>query len=394
MTTTLELPAPALVAFPRILRVGGGCSLDLADVLAQTGLSRPLIITDPFIAAQPFLADIVASLRAAGLQPRVFSEARPDPNTQSIEAATAALRQGDYDCVVGIGGGSPMDTAKAVALLGARGGVMRDYKAPVITDTPGLPIVAIPTTAGSGSECTRFAVITDSVTDEKMLCAGLAFLPTVALVDYRLTMAMPPRLTADTGVDALVHAIEAYVSRRANPFTDDLAATAMRTLHDSLRTAYRHPDDEAARAAMMLGATQAGLAFSGSSVALVHGMSRPLGSHFHIAHGLSNAMLLPTVTEFSVPEGRERYAACARILGLADSDTTDTRAATSLVEALHALNRDLDVPGPRQYDIDRQRWFELIPTMARQAKASGSPDNNPRIPTISEIEDLYASLWR
>ena len=383
----------ATIALPRVLRVGGGCSAELADVLGSAGLGRPLIVTDGFLAAQPFLARILRGLDGAGIAAEVFSDVRPDPTTDSIDRAVQLVRRGDFDCVVGIGGGSPMDTAKAVALLGSLGGEMRDYRAPVLTDRPTLPLIAIPTTAGSGSECTRFTIITDSATDEKMLCAGLAFLPTIALVDYELTMAMPARLTADTGVDALVHAIEAFVSRRANPFTDDLALTAMRTLFTNLRTVYGDPGDEQARAAMMLGATQAGIAFSNSSVALVHGMSRPIGAHFHVAHGLSNAMLMPSVTEFSVAEGVDRYAGCARALDLAGPDLPDAEAARRLVGGLARLNRDLDVPGPRQYGIPEDRWRERIPVMAAQAKASGSPEHNPRVPSVAEIAELYHTLW-
>ncbi|RJQ75924.1 iron-containing alcohol dehydrogenase [Amycolatopsis panacis] len=384
----------ASVALPRILRVGGGCSMELAEVLESAGLARPLIITDPFLAAQPFLARITARLAEAGIEAEVFSEVRPDPTTDSIDLGVRALRRGEFDCVVGIGGGSPMDTAKAVALLGSRGGAMRDYKAPAVTDAPTLPVIAIPTTAGSGSECTRFTIITDSATNEKMLCAGLAFLPAIALIDYTLTMRMPPRLTADTGVDALVHAVEAYVSRKANPFTDALALTAMRTLFANLRVSYAEPANEQARAQMMIAATQAGMAFSNSSVALVHGMSRPIGAHFHVAHGLSNAMLMPTITAYSVDAAPDRYATCARTVGVASADMTDSQAARRLVTALHDLNADLEVPGPRRYGIPEDSWRESIPVMAKQAKASGSPDNNPRVASIAEIEDLYRSLWK
>ncbi|MFC6047962.1 iron-containing alcohol dehydrogenase, partial [Methylobacterium hispanicum] len=223
-----------------------------------------------------------------------------------------ALRSGEHDCVVGFGGGSPMDTAKAVAVLARFGGAMQGYKAPHLQDAPGLPIIAIPTTAGTGSEATRFTIVTDSETDEKMLCIGLAYLPVAALVDYELTLSKPRRLTADTGIDALTHAIEAYVSKRANPFSDGMALSAMRAIAPNLRRVWTDPGDRAAREAMMVGATQAGIAFSNSSVALVHGMSRPIGAHFHVAHGLSNAMLLPAVTAFSAPAALARYAACAR----------------------------------------------------------------------------------
>ena len=204
-----------------------------------------------------------------------------------------------------------------MAILAAGGGKMRDYKVPFAADKGALPVIAIPTTAGTGSECTRFTVITDTERDEKMLIAGLGALPLAAIVDYELTYSVPPRTTADTGIDSLTHALEAYVSKRANPFSDALALSAMALIGRHIRTAYAEPRNAAAREGMMLGATQAGLAFSNSSVALVHGMSRPIGAHFHVPHGLSNAMLLPAITRFSVSAAEARYAEAARRIGFA-----------------------------------------------------------------------------
>lgn len=384
---------PASLALPRVLRVGAGASTELAEVLNSLGLSRPLLVTDPFIASRPFFQEILSRLEQAGISPGVFAETVPDPTTDVVDAGVRALREGDFDSLVGVGGGSPIDTAKAVALLGAHGGRMRDYKAPVVTDAPALPVVAVPTTAGTGSESTRYSIITDVETDEKMLCAGLAMLPRAALVDFELTLEMPARLTADTGVDALTHAIEAFVSAKANPISDGLARDAMRTLFAHLRSAYTDPGDRTAREAVMAGATQAGMAFSNSSVALVHGMSRPIGAHFKVAHGLSNAMLLPIVTEFSVGAAPDRYADCARAMGMAAPGSTDGEATGALVWELRLLNEELDVPSPRAHGIDAERWWELAPLMAEQALASGSPANNPRVPSTEEIVELYHAVY-
>ncbi|MEQ3548968.1 iron-containing alcohol dehydrogenase [Pseudonocardia nematodicida] len=384
----------ATIALPRLLRVGPGAADELGDVLSSLDLARPLVVTDAFLSGNGTAERVVAGLTARGITATVFDRTRPDPTTSSIAAAVDTLTAGDFDCVVGLGGGSPMDTAKAVALLGTTGRPMREYAAPTVTDTPALPLIAIPTTAGSGSECTRFTIITDDSgdTDEKMLCAGLAFLPTAALVDPLLTMGMPARLTADTGVDALTHAVEAYVSRKASPFTDGLALTAMEGIARSLRTAYSHPGDHEARSTMMLASTQAGMAFSNASVALVHGMSRPIGAHFHVAHGLSNAMLMPAVTEWSVPAATARYADCARAMRLVGDGGSDEAAAAALVRELHTLNADLAVPGPAEHGLDLVRWEQMVPTMARQALASGSPANNPLVPGQDAIEQLYRSL--
>jgi alcohol dehydrogenase class IV len=191
----------------------------------------------------------------------------------------------------------------------------------------------------------------------------------------------------------LTHAIEAYVSRRANPFADGFALTAMEAIWKSLPVAYAEPSNRAARESMMLAATQAGIAFSNSSVALVHGMSRPIGAHFHVPHGMSNAMLLPAITTFSVPGNERRYADCARIMGIAKSDASDEAAAAALVEALRLLNLQLEVPTPQKLGIDRKQWFDAVPTMVEQAIASGSPANNPRVPTGPEIAELYGQVY-
>ncbi len=383
----------ASLSLPRVLRVGRGAAGELGDVITGLGLSRPLVVTDGFLVGTGAAERLTEPLRAAGLHPYVFSGTVPDPTTESLTPGLRALREHEADVVVGFGGGSATDTAKALALLGVQGGQMRDHRAPRVNHGPALPVIAVPTTAGSGSEATQFTIITDSANDEKMLCMGPAFLPLAAIVDVELTISMPPRLTADTGIDALTHAVEAYVSRKANPFSDGLALTAITTIGRHLRRVYADGSDIGSREAMMLAATQAGIAFSNSSVALVHGMSRPIGAHFHIAHGLSNAMLFPAVTAFSVSAAPGRYADCARALGVASDADGDVRAADKLVDALRTLCHDLDVPTPRGYGIDQDTWTSLTPLMAEQALASGSPNNNPAVPTAEEIQSLYAQIY-
>ncbi|HEY4174888.1 MAG TPA: iron-containing alcohol dehydrogenase, partial [Rhodopila sp.] len=323
-------------ASPRLLLVSAGAVRQVAEVLGKFGLSRPLVVTDPFMVASGHVRNCLDPLGAAGLVVSVFSDTVPDPTDTVIEAGVALLNKGDFDCLIGFGGGSPIDTAKAMAILAAGGGKMRDYKAPFAADKGALPVIAIPTTAGTGSECTRFTVITDTERDEKMLIAGLGALPLAALVDYELTYSVPPRTTADTGVDSLTHALEAFVSKRANPVSDALALSAMGLIGANIRTAYAEPRNAAAREAMMLGATEAGLAFSNSSVALVHGMSRPIGAHFHVPHGLSNAMLLPAITRFSVPGAEARYAEASRRIGFAAAADGDGTAAAKLITGLEA----------------------------------------------------------
>jgi len=388
----------ASIAAPRMMLVGGGAVAELPGLLAKLGLSRPFVVTDPVMVSTGLLRRCLDPLESAGLRAEVFSDTIPEPTDAVVERGVERLEAAEADCLVAFGGGSPMDTAKAMAILaeGRRANPaarMRDFKAPFQADHASLPVVAIPTTAGTGSECTRFTVITDSGRDEKMLIAGLGALPLAAIVDYELTFSVPRRTTADTGVDSLTHALEAYVSQRANPFSDALAVSAMGLIGKHLRLAFAEPHDRVAREGMMLGATQAGLAFSNSSVALVHGMSRPIGAHFHVPHGLSNAMLLPAVTCFSLDAAEPRYAEAARRIGMARDDDDDVSAGRSLADGLVQLNRDLDVPTPRGFGIKEADWERKLPVMAEQALASGSPGNNPRVPDAAEIVALYREVW-
>ncbi|MGK3958908.1 iron-containing alcohol dehydrogenase [Arthrobacter sp. R4] len=383
----------ASIALPRLMRAGGGAVDETGTLVKDLGGKRPLIVTDAFMVTSGLVEIITGALHKSGLEAAVFSGTVPDPTTDSLRAGVAAVKEHSADIIIGLGGGSAIDTAKALGILSRQGGEMRDYKAPRNNIGPALPVVAIPTTAGSGSEATQFTIISDSETSEKMLCAGIAFLPAAAIIDHTLTLSMPPRLTADTGIDALTHAIEAFVSKKANPFSDAFALSAIRTIGTNLRKVYKDGSDQAAREAMMLAATQAGIAFSNSSVALVHGMSRPIGAHFHVAHGLANAMLFPAVTEFSVTAAEARYAECARALGVASSAASDKEASAALVTELHSINADLDVPTPEVFGIDRHAWESKLPLMAEQALSSGSPANNPVIPDAQQIQEIYAGIY-
>ena len=381
------------ILIPPIIKIGDGSFLEAPSLVRRLNCQRPLIVTDPFFVKQGLPAKLQKQLQDTGLQCGTFSETVPDPTTKVVDAGVRVFLGGKYDSLISIGGGSTIDTDKAIGVLAANGGHCRDYKVPNAIPKAGPPHIAIPTTAGTGSEVTRFTVITDSAKDEKMLISGNSLLPSASIVDYELAMSMPPRLTADTGTDALTHAIEAYVSRKANSFADTIAIAAMKTIWNELPKAYHDPTNRQAREAMMQAATLAGISFSNSSVALVHGMSRPIGAFFHVPHGLSNAMLLPAVTAFSVSAATHRYADCARALGITAPSDTDDQAVSKLVKAIYERNAELEVPSPKKYGINEKRYHDLIPTMAAQALASGSPGNNPRVPTQAEIRDLYKEVW-
>ncbi len=381
------------IILPRILQVGDGASQEAGNILNSLNCKRPLIVTDGMMVQLGYVARLQQSLEAASITADIFQDTLPEPTVSSIQAGVDKVRDGNYDSIIAIGGGSPIDSAKAIAILGKYGGVMRDYKFPRIVNEPGLPIIAIPTTAGTGSECTKVTIITDETNDEKMLCVGIGFMPTAALVDYSLTLSLPPRTTADTGIDALTHAMEAYVSKKASLYSDSQAIAAMKLLAPNLRKAFQDGSDQKAREEMMLGATLAGVAFSNASVALVHGMSRPIGAFYHVPHGLSNAMLLPMVTEYSIPAAPERYADCARAMGVANEGDSDQTANSKLMAELYAINKELQVPTPEQFGIDRDHFFNNLQVMAEQALASGSPGNNPRVPSADEIIEIYRKLW-
>ena len=381
------------IILPRILQVGAGASQQAGTIVKALECQRPLIVTDKMMVQLGYVARIQQSLTALGIHSDVFDDTVPEPTVSSIQAGVEMVRDGSYDSIIAIGGGSPIDSAKAISILGKYGGVMRDYKFPRIVSEPGLPIIAIPTTAGTGSEATRVTIITDETNDEKMLCVGIGFMPTAALVDYELTLSLPARTTADTGIDALTHAMEAYVSKKASLYSDTQAIAAMKLLAPNLRRAFHDGSDRDAREAMMLGSTLAGVAFSNASVALVHGMSRPIGAFYHVPHGLSNAMLLPAVTEYSIPAAPERYADCARAMGVAEVSDSDEQANAKLMTELYAINQELQVPTPEQFGIAREHFFGNLEIMAEQAIGSGSPGNNPRVPSADEIIQIYKKLW-
>jgi alcohol dehydrogenase class IV len=384
---TIELHLP-----PDLL-IGGGTADDLPEHVGRIRVERPLVVSDRFLLEKGPAGPLVERLRDAGLAVEVFGDVQPDPTLDNVRGALEALRAHEADGIVAIGGGSPMDTAKAASVAFTNEGDVRDYAGYDQVPGPGLPLVAVPTTAGTGSEVTRVAVITDTDRDVKMMMLDGHLLARVAISDYKLTISTPAALTSWVGVDSLTHAIEAYVSKRATVLTDMLALKAARLIGAHLRRAVSTPDDEAAREAMMLGATLAGAAFSNASVALVHGMSRPIGAHFHLAHGLSNALLLPAVTRFSVGGAPERYATIAREMDLASTEDSDDAACQRLVEELEALNADLEIPSLSEAEVQRDHFDRVVEEMAQAALDSGSPGFNPQPATKEEIVELYRQAY-
>ncbi|MCH4245471.1 iron-containing alcohol dehydrogenase [Acinetobacter gerneri] len=381
------------ILLPRIMEVGHKSREKIPAILESLHCKKPLIITDKMMVKLGYIDDIQNILKQANIDSDYFDDTIPEPTSGSIQAGVEFIQTHQYDSIIAVGGGSPIDSAKAMSILGKHGGEIKEYRFPRQVNEAGLPIIAVPTTAGTGSEATKFTIITDDATSEKMLCVGIGFMPVAAVVDYELTLSVPARTTADTGIDALTHAIEAYVSKKANLFSDMQALSAMKLIGPNLKTVYFNPENEQAREAMMLGSTLAGVAFSNASVALVHGMSRPIGAFFHVPHGLSNAMLLPMITEFSIPAAPEKYADCAKAIGVAEIQDSVEIANQKLVSALKDINQALQVPTLAEFGADKKLFDEVVQTMAEQALASGSPGNNPRVPTIDEMVAMYQRLW-
>lgn len=376
---------------PAVIRTGAHALADAAPQLAALG-QRPLLVTDPTMVRLGNAEAVLHVLRAGGQTPTVFDGVVGEPTDVIVGEALAAYEAGRCDCLVAVGGGSPLDTMKAVALLAAQGGDIAGYLGQVCQGTL-PPMAAIPTTAGTGSETTQFTIITDTRTGIKMLLKGPCLLPQLAILDPDMTLSVPPAVTAATGIDALTHAIEAYTSRKAQPLTDTLAKSAIARIFTHLPTCFAQGDNAAARGEMAMAALEAGMAFGNASVTLVHGMSRPIGALFHVAHGLSNAMLLTTCLAYALPGCPERFADLGRLIGLADADSSDREAADAFLCGVCALLHDLDIPTPAAYGLDRAAFFQAIPKMAEDALASGSPGNTRRTPTQEDIEALYQALW-
>ena len=382
------------ICVPRFLQVGRGSLAKIPAILAKIDQAeRPLIVTDKVMVSHGYAARVSDALAEAGIQCGLFDGTQPDPTDAIVDLGIEALRRGDHDCVIGLGGGSPIDTAKAIAVMGRHGQNLMTYRPPNEFNSPGLPMIAIPTTAGTGSEVTHHTVLVHAETGEKISCRGEAFVPTAAIVDYELSLTMPQRLVADNALDTLTHAIESYVSLKRNLFSDRMALDCMRLVGTYLQRAYSDAEDKEAREYLMLAATLGGLAFSNASICLVHAMSRPLGSFFHVPHGMSNAMLLPTVTAYSIDAAPDRYADCGRAIGMAEADDDDETATRKLVEGLYGYAESMSVPSMSAFGIDKTAFDRALEQMADDALRSGAPNNNPKVPDKQEIVSLFLQAW-
>jgi alcohol dehydrogenase class IV len=353
---------------------------------------RVLIISGNVTSKQDCFQKLKAIFEAAGTAVSEFTDVCGEPTDITVNAALKAYEDNGCDCLAAIGGGSALDTMKAVAVLAACGGSISDYMGRQITaELP--PMAAVPTTAGTGSEATRFTVITDSKTDVKMLLGGASLIPDIAVVDPALTVSAPKGITAATGLDALTHAIESYTSRKAQPLTDTVAMSAVKRIFANLPEAYRDGNNLKARSEMSIAALEAGIAINNASVTIVHGMSRPIGAYFHVPHGISNAMLLEKALSFALDGAYERFAELSRAVGAADKSDSDKTAAEKFIAAVKKLCDVCEIPTLAEYGIDKERFFEVIDKMSEDAVASGSPANTIKPVTKEDVAEIYKRLW-
>ncbi|MCQ6267908.1 iron-containing alcohol dehydrogenase [Fictibacillus sp. WQ 8-8] len=379
----------SVLQMPRTILYGQHSFKKVGEETSKLG-NKALIISDRMMEKLMYVEECQHYLTESGISSVMYLDINSEPTDTFVYEALEKLKAECCNVIIGLGGGSCIDTAKAVAVLGTNGGSISDYmNSRKIAQKSAVPLIAIPTTAGTGSEATDVTIITDTVHDIKMMIKQPAFMPAAAIVDPVLTISSPKSITAATGIDALTHAIEAYLSRRAHPFTDSLAFSAIGHIMESIRDAYHDPQNIEAKKKMSLAALQAGMAFSNASVCLVHGMSRPIGALFHVPHGISNAMLFPAVLEYSLEACYERLADIGNLIFKETKGLTKRETAQKLVEEMKALCLELDIPSLKGWGIKEEQFLKSLEKMARDALASGSPGNNPRVPDEIELMELY-----
>lgn len=371
--------------------VGTNVLGEAAPLLKKMG-NKAFIVTGRHVAVSYMMKQLTALLDENGIDCVIFDGITGEPTDTMIEKGVEMLKSSGCDFIIGIGGGSPLDSAKAIAAMAVNEGSIADYNGKEITGEI-LPLAAIPTTVGTGSEATKFTVITDSEKGIKMLLKGDVLVPKLAIVDSSFTVGAPKSVTSATGLDALTHAVEAYTSRKAFSMTDTLAVSAVKRIMKYLPIAYKEPDNSLAREQMSIAALEAGICINNSSVTIVHGMSRPIGALFHVPHGMSNAMLLKECLSFAVSGAYEKFANLGRETGVASDSDSDETAAEKFIDSLQNICDVCEIPTLEQYGIDRDEYYSKISKMATDAVASGSPANTVKEVTVDDCIEIYKKLY-
>ncbi|EJU9785908.1 L-threonine dehydrogenase [Vibrio vulnificus] len=371
---------------PTVNLMGAGCLKDAADSIKAQGFTKGLIVTDKILNQIGVVKQVQDLLSERHIEAVVFDGTQPNPTIGNVNAGLALLKQNECDFVISLGGGSPHDCAKGIALVAANGGEIADYEGVDKSAKPMLPLIAINTTAGTASEMTRFCIITDEERHIKMAIVDKHTTPLISVNDPELMLAKPASLTAATGMDALTHAVEAYVSITATPITDAVAIKAIELIQAHLRTAVAHGDDIEAREQMAYAQFMAGMAFNNASLGYVHAMAHQLGGFYDLPHGVCNAILLPHVQRYNAQVCPERLRDVAKAMGVNVEGMSAEQGAEAAIDAIVALAKDVGIPaGIRELGAKS----EDIPTLADNALKDACGFTNPKQATHEEISAIF-----
>ncbi|HHV78561.1 MAG TPA: iron-containing alcohol dehydrogenase [Firmicutes bacterium] len=378
-------------SLPTRIEFGAGAIKRTASLMSETVKgTRTFVVTDPGLEKAGLVEPVVKQLSEAGYKVRVFDEVQPNPKDIDCERGGVVAREFGADHILALGGGSVIDSAKAIALLNTHEGAIAQYAGRGKVSREVTPVVAIPTTAGTGSEVTRSAVITDTVKKLKFTVKDIRLAPKLAIIDPETTYSLPESLTASTGMDALVHAIEAFTCKAATPFSDVWAKEAIRLIFSSLRAAV-HRGTPAARTAMMLGSVMAGIAFSHADVAAVHCMAEALGGLYDTPHGVANSIFLPVVTQFNAEAAPSKHAEVARLCGLPVNGLSEAESARLLVSELEQLARDIGIPRFSELGYVNPADFQAL---AQVSFENGSTPTNCRDITCEDYLALFRKAYQ
>ncbi|HDY8068439.1 TPA: L-threonine dehydrogenase [Vibrio vulnificus] len=371
---------------PTVNLMGAGCLKDAADSVKAQGFTKGLIVTDKILNQIGVVKQVQDLLSERGVSAVVFDGTQPNPTISNVNAGLELLKQNDCDFVISLGGGSPHDCAKGIALVASNGGTIADYEGVDKSAKPMLPLIAINTTAGTASEMTRFCIITDEARHIKMAIVDKHTTPLISVNDPELMLAKPASLTAATGMDALTHAVEAYVSIAATPITDAVAIKAIELIQAHLRTAVAHGDDIEAREQMAYAQFMAGMAFNNASLGYVHAMAHQLGGFYDLPHGVCNAILLPHVQRYNAQVCPDRLRDVAKAMGVNVEGMSAEQGAEAAIDAIVALAKDVGIPtGIRELGAKS----EDIPTLADNALKDACGFTNPKQATHEEISAIF-----
>lgn len=378
--------AASVFYIPSVNIIGSDSLVSAMDTMRDYGWRRALIVTDAVLNKMGMVADIQNALQERDIVSVVFDGTHPNPTTANVAAGLKILKENNCDCVISLGGGSPHDCAKGIALVAANGGDIRDYEGVDRSAKPQLPMIAINTTAGTASEMTRFCIITDEVRHIKMAIVDKHVTPVLSVNDSSLMVGMPKSLTAATGMDALTHAIEAYVSTAATPITDACALKAMTMIAENLAYAVEDGSNAAAREAMAYAQFLAGMAFNNASLGYVHAMAHQLGGFYDLPHGVCNAILLPHVQTFNCKVAASRLRDCAQAMGVDVSQMTAEQGAQACIAEIRSLARQVNIPvGLRDLNVKEADF----PILATNALKDACGFTNPVQATHDEIMAIY-----